>query len=320
MPPPTLPTSPRVKTTPPIHILATTSSGERVRLHLQRTARQFRAERLHTWSAPATAEPAITKSRSWTSDISPTPQLTKTETRPYFYRDNIEQPVYKLSNPALRNAPATPPALRAWVNLTFEGVDLKIGRVVHSGPQPVQIIPPVSVNLSQSAQVITLSAKSVPIWVTVHPAADVTSISATTVLHAGKKRRQTRSPLVAGIGPGVTSESIMDSHLSRSSISPIDSTEPRTVKVSAHTRASTQPSPSQETLVSATPKASAPSATAPSRAPTSTHPRPSASSPSTSGSHPRTSAASATSPAPATTSPPLSPPSASRPPSSRSPT
>ncbi len=39
--------------------------------------------------------------------------VTKTDTRPYFFRDNIEQPVYQLRDPALRNAPATPPALIA---------------------------------------------------------------------------------------------------------------------------------------------------------------------------------------------------------------
>src|SRR6185437_13927001 len=79
-------------------------------------------------------------------------------TRPYFSRGSVEQPVYQLLRPALRNAPATPPAVVAWATLHLEGVgmsfDLEVGRVVHSGPQPVQFIPPVSLTLDRNAQVL----------------------------------------------------------------------------------------------------------------------------------------------------------------------
>jgi len=75
-------------------------------------------------------------------------------TQPYFYRDNIEQPVYKLRDPALRNAPQTPAPLTAWATLSYQGAAITLGRIVHSGPQPVSIVPPVSVASAPTATVL----------------------------------------------------------------------------------------------------------------------------------------------------------------------
>ncbi len=75
-------------------------------------------------------------------------------TQPYFYRDNIEQSVYKLRNPELRNAPQTPAPLTAWAFLDDHGAEISLGRVVHHGPQPVSIVPPVSIASAPSAMVL----------------------------------------------------------------------------------------------------------------------------------------------------------------------
>ncbi|HSU19400.1 MAG TPA: hypothetical protein VLI45_06605, partial [Acidobacteriaceae bacterium] len=91
-------------------------------------------------------------------------------TRPYFTRDNIETPVYKLIEPALRNAPASPPALTAWADLSYRGVTLRIGRVVHDGPQPVSIVPEASLSLSSHAQVLPDAQHSVQIASFLKPA------------------------------------------------------------------------------------------------------------------------------------------------------
>jgi LmbE family N-acetylglucosaminyl deacetylase len=81
-------------------------------------------------------------------------RLTDTISRPYFYRSNIEAPYYQLRNEQLRNAPATPPALIAWGDLEYEGTDISVGRVVHDGPQPISIIPPVSIASAPTATVL----------------------------------------------------------------------------------------------------------------------------------------------------------------------
>jgi LmbE family N-acetylglucosaminyl deacetylase len=75
-------------------------------------------------------------------------------TQPYFYRDNIEQPVYKLRDPALRNAPQTPAPFTAWATVTYQGAEITLVRVVHSGPQPISIIPPVSIASSPTAMIL----------------------------------------------------------------------------------------------------------------------------------------------------------------------
>ncbi len=75
-------------------------------------------------------------------------------TQPYFYRDNIEQPVYKLRDPALRNAPQTPAPLTAWATVTYQGAEITLGRIVHDGPQPVSIVPPVSIASAPAATVL----------------------------------------------------------------------------------------------------------------------------------------------------------------------
>jgi LmbE family N-acetylglucosaminyl deacetylase len=77
-------------------------------------------------------------------------------TQPYFYRDNIEQPVYKLRDPSLRNAPATPSPLAASATVTYESTWITIGRIVHSGPQPVSIVPPVSIASAPTATLLPL--------------------------------------------------------------------------------------------------------------------------------------------------------------------
>jgi LmbE family N-acetylglucosaminyl deacetylase len=97
-------------------------------------------------------------------------------TRPYFSRPNIEQPFYDISNPALRNAPSTPPPLTATVTLNDHGVPLTIEATVaepaepaeSSGSaasplQPTVVVPPVSVSLPVAAAVIPLQNHTFPL-------------------------------------------------------------------------------------------------------------------------------------------------------------
>jgi LmbE family N-acetylglucosaminyl deacetylase len=91
-------------------------------------------------------------------------------TRPYFFRDNIEQPIYQLRIPALRNAPESPAALTAWAQLNFRGVKIEVGHVVHDGPQPVSFVPAASLMLSAHAQIIATEEHSVLVRTFLYPA------------------------------------------------------------------------------------------------------------------------------------------------------
>jgi LmbE family N-acetylglucosaminyl deacetylase len=85
---------------------------------------------------------------------------TEDITRPYFFRDSIEQPTYQLTDPSLRNAPSSPPALTAVAYIDFTGLGPHIGvsllleRIVHNGPQPISIVPPVSIASAPTATVL----------------------------------------------------------------------------------------------------------------------------------------------------------------------
>ncbi len=91
-------------------------------------------------------------------------------TQPYFYRDSIEQAVYKLRNPELRNAPQTPAPLTAWAFLDDEGAEISLGRIVHHGPQPVSIVPPVSIAGTPSAMVLPTGQSTAQLTATLHTA------------------------------------------------------------------------------------------------------------------------------------------------------
>jgi LmbE family N-acetylglucosaminyl deacetylase len=77
-------------------------------------------------------------------------------TQPYFYRDTIEQAFYDLHDPALRNAPATPSPLTAWASVDYQDAQITVGHIVHSGAQPVSIVPAFSIASSPTATVFPL--------------------------------------------------------------------------------------------------------------------------------------------------------------------
>ncbi len=76
---------------------------------------------------------------------------------------NTEQAFYEVSDPRMRNAALPLPALTAWMDLSYDGVPLRIGRVVgeeESGAyQPVTVVPAVSVVVTPQAGVVPLTEK-----------------------------------------------------------------------------------------------------------------------------------------------------------------
>ena len=95
-------------------------------------------------------------------------------TRPYFSRPDVEQPYYDISNPNLRNAPATPAPLIAWATFDDQGVQLRVESVVQAGGnadpiQPAVAVPPISVTLPQNAQILPSGKENFNITVTASP-------------------------------------------------------------------------------------------------------------------------------------------------------
>ena len=88
------------------------------------------------------------------------PGLTQQPTRPYFFRNNIEAPVYQLLIPNFRNAAMTPNALTCFAEVTYKDVRIELGAVALHDHQPVALVPPASLSLSAHAQVLPDAASS----------------------------------------------------------------------------------------------------------------------------------------------------------------
>lgn len=115
------------------------------------------------------AEPSVNGTKPFSRSTEATAKLTQQVTRPYFYRTDIEQPVYRLRDGALRNAPATPPALVAWVTLRYRQVEVRLGRIVEEADQPTSIVPPASVLFPLQAQVLPQGQTSLLVNMEVNP-------------------------------------------------------------------------------------------------------------------------------------------------------
>jgi LmbE family N-acetylglucosaminyl deacetylase len=86
--------------------------------------------------------------------------------RPYFTRANIEQPVYQLLDPQLRNAPSSPPALVLLAEFYYRGARFQINTVVRNGSQPINIVPASNVWFRAHAQVVPLNHPSFTVGLT----------------------------------------------------------------------------------------------------------------------------------------------------------
>jgi hypothetical protein len=106
------------------------------------------------------SEPHLAPGHPVRTECGLSPNLTAAATRPYFFRSSIEKPAYELIDPNLRNAPATPPALRCFVQLAYDGVGLLIGAIASHDGQPINFVPALSVSLSNHAQVLPSSNRS----------------------------------------------------------------------------------------------------------------------------------------------------------------
>ncbi|HEX5283346.1 MAG TPA: PIG-L family deacetylase [Bryocella sp.] len=149
---------------------------------------------------------------------------TENPTRPYFFRNSIEDPVYQLTVRSLRNAPATPPAAIAWAHLDYRGVPIDIGRVLHSGDQPVQFTPPINLSLSAHAQALPLTAHSINFYAEVRTNSDV---GARTKLQFAVPDGWTVKPRSTTLHPGQTTVAVFP---------PSSATTPVMLSAVAHTR------------------------------------------------------------------------------------
>jgi len=100
-----------------------------------------------------------------------------TFTRPYFTRSNIEQAFYEVNDKRYMNLTHRPYPLEAWVDISYEGVGVRLGQVVQAvkritGPgtvfEPLLVGPAIAVSIAPHAGVVPLESESFHVTATVH--------------------------------------------------------------------------------------------------------------------------------------------------------
>ncbi len=98
-------------------------------------------------------------------------------TRPYFHRDNEEQPYYDILEPKYMSRPFAPYPLYATVSFSYQGTQATIEAVVQTAEhvtgfgtlyEPLIVAPAISVTTAQHATIIPLDRKEAALDVTVH--------------------------------------------------------------------------------------------------------------------------------------------------------
>jgi LmbE family N-acetylglucosaminyl deacetylase len=116
-----------------------------------------------------------------------------TPTAPFFTRPSIEQPYYDISNQVWRDRSFAPWPLAAWVEFDFEGLPIRIGKVVQTLQrvtgiggiyQPLVVTPAIGIRMEPEARILPLDGSALPVKVTVH-AAHAASGTVTLILPEG---------------------------------------------------------------------------------------------------------------------------------------
>jgi LmbE family N-acetylglucosaminyl deacetylase len=118
---------------------------------------------------PASGDPAK-RDYSFTFTLPPDAAYT----RPYFSQKDTEQPYYDVSDPRLRNAPATPAPFVGVVHVVADGVPLEL-RSIASGlsegtpRQAAAVVPPLSISIEPMAGIVRLDEAALKVFTVVRP-------------------------------------------------------------------------------------------------------------------------------------------------------
>jgi LmbE family N-acetylglucosaminyl deacetylase len=156
----------------------------RVRVHAAQATQKTRLDRVWLQSADGDEW----KNERITGAIDPTAETADpifsvqvpgdaAPTEPYFTRPTIEQPYYNIARQQWREHSFAPYPLAAWAEFSFEGLPIRIGKVVQSlqritGPggfyEPLVVTPAIGVSIEPQARILPPDDGTLPVRVTVH--------------------------------------------------------------------------------------------------------------------------------------------------------
>ncbi len=184
-----------------VHVHATSASGD---AHLAKT--WFESGDGKVWSPGG--EPAASDKGAQVTDAVFDLKVPDdaASTAPFFTRPSIEQPYYDISNAAWRERSFAPWPLAAWVEFSYDGLPIHIGRVVQTlrrvtGPggiyEPLVVTPAIGVRVEPGERILPLDGSALPVRVTVHTQAKADG-TVTLQLPSGWKSEPTEAKFQRG--------------------------------------------------------------------------------------------------------------------------
>lgn len=171
-----------------------------------RLAVQFAVTSVSLEAAPGLLASGLVRATNLT--LSQTVAAAPAVTRPYFSRRSIEQPFYDVSDPNLRNAPATPAPLVEALRISYQGVPLEMRAAVlppaaagSAGAAQLAAVPAVSIELTPTVGIVPLSRASterIPLTAIVRASVPSASGTLSLKLPQGWKAESANVPPVPG--------------------------------------------------------------------------------------------------------------------------
>jgi LmbE family N-acetylglucosaminyl deacetylase len=161
------------------------SPGEELEVRVHAYSAAGQAHVLKTWFQTGDGEswmrgePAPAQAMESVSDATfhlRVPDDTR-PTQPFFTRPTTEQPYYDIANEAWRERSFAPYPLAAWVEFTYEGVPIRLGKVVQTLQhvtgvggvyEPLVVTPKIGVTVQPEARILPLDGAPLPVNVTIH--------------------------------------------------------------------------------------------------------------------------------------------------------
>ena len=161
------------------------SPGEEFKVHVHATSASADAHLIKTWFESHNHEPWLhgeaidTNAAGQVSDAVFDLRVPDDaeSTKPFFTRSSIEQPYYDIANPMWRERSLAPWPLAAWVEYAYDGVLIRMGRVVQTlrrvtGPggiyEPLVVTPAIGVRVDPAARILPTDGGPLPVRVTIH--------------------------------------------------------------------------------------------------------------------------------------------------------
>jgi LmbE family N-acetylglucosaminyl deacetylase len=162
-----------------VHTYTATEGAHVVRTWFQTESKESQSSESRNSGPWTQGEPAPAQATANTTDATFDLRVPEDAqpTEPFFTRPTTEQPYYDIANEAWRERSFAPYPLTAWVEFTFDGVPIRLGKVVQTLQhitgvggvyEPLVVTPKIGVTVQPEARILPLDGSPLPVVVILH--------------------------------------------------------------------------------------------------------------------------------------------------------